>query len=135
AMMRPVPFESGGLYRRVGDEVVPASKESEIAPFAVPFGLMILLFMIVLTGASPLMQGVVEEKMQRIAEVLLGSVRPFELMLGKLVGMVGVSLTLAAIYLGAVFAAAHYVGYTEFLSAELLMWFVVYQALAVLMFG
>ncbi len=42
------------------------------------------------------MQGVVEEKMQRIAEVLLGSVRPFQLMLGKLLGMTGVSLTIAA---------------------------------------
>src|SRR5262249_3288115 len=66
---------------------------------------------------------------------LLGSVRPFELMFGKLVGMVGVSLTLAAIYLGAVFAAAYYVGYTDFLSGTLLSWFVVYQALAVLMYG
>ena len=43
---------------------------------------------------------VIEEKMQRIAEVLLGSVRPFELMLGKLLGMVAVSITLSAVYLG-----------------------------------
>jgi len=31
--------------------------------------------MLVLVGATPLMQAVVEEKMQRIAEVLLGSIR------------------------------------------------------------
>ena len=38
--------------------------------------------------------------MSRISEVLLGSVTPFELMMGKLLGCVGVSLVLAAIYVG-----------------------------------
>jgi ABC-2 type transport system permease protein len=135
AMMQEVKLESGGLYRRVGGEVKPASRGSEIAPFAVPFGLMMLMFMVVMMGASPLMQGVVEEKMQRIAEVLLGSVRPFQLMLGKLLGMTGVSLTMAAVYLGgAVWAAYHY-EVADAVPPGLVAWFLLFQVLASLMFG
>ena len=76
---------------------------------------MMLMFMAVMISATPLMQSVVEEKMQRIAEVLLGSVRPFDLMLGKLLGMTGVSLTITAVYLGGVYWAARYYGFAEYI--------------------
>lgn len=106
-----------------------------LASFFAPFILIMMMFMIVMVGATPLMQGVLEEKMNRIAEVLLGSVTPFQLMMGKLLGMVGVSVTLAAVYLsGAYFAASHF-GYLEYLSTDVLIWFLVYQVLSVLMFG
>src|SRR5439155_4597204 len=76
-----------------------------------------------------------EEKMQRIAEVLLGSIQPFQLMMGKLLGSVGISFTLVGVYLsGAIWAAYHF-GYAEYMSVEVLLWFVGYQVLAVLMFG
>ena len=52
--------------------------------------MMMLMLMVVMVGASPLVQSVLEEKMQRIAEVLLGSIPPFQLMMGKLLGTVGV---------------------------------------------
>ena len=45
------------------------------------------------------MQTVLEEKMSKISEVLLGSLSPFELMLGKLMGNVGVALVLATPHL------------------------------------
>ena len=58
---------------------------------------MILLFS-VMSAAPQLLNSVIEEKMSRIGEVLIGSVTPFELMMGKLIGCVGVSLLLAAVY-------------------------------------
>jgi ABC-2 type transport system permease protein len=93
------------------------------------------MFMFVLLTSTPLMQGVVEEKMQRIAEVLLGSVRPFELMLGKLLGMTAVSLTISAVYLGGGLWVARHFGYAQYLTPTLLAWFLIYQALAALMYG
>jgi ABC-type Na+ efflux pump permease subunit len=81
------------------------------------------------------LQGVVEEKMQRISEVLLGSVRPFPLMLGKLLGTVGVATTLAVVYLGSSFIAARYYGFGDYLSPRVLLWFLAFQTLGVLMFG
>jgi ABC-2 type transport system permease protein len=137
ALVEPAALESRGLTAidpKTG-RIQEASEESRIASLLMPAGLMILMFMVVLMSATPLMQGVVEEKMQRIAEVLLGSVRPFDLMMGKLVGMVGVSLTIAAVYLGGAYWAANRFGFTEFLTPDLLASFVLFQCLAALMYG
>src|SRR5262249_29963620 len=124
AAMAPVPLESKGLTRTNPDtgEIEDASEQSKAASFAVPFVLLMLMFMVVMMGATPLMHGVVEEKMQRIAEVLLGSVSPFGLMMGKLVGMAAVSLTITAVYLGGAYWAAHHYGFAEHAPAGLLLW-------------
>ncbi len=106
-----------------------------IARFIVPGALVALMFTIVMISSTPGMQGVVEEKMQRIAEVLLGSLPPFHLMLGKLLGLMGVSLTVAAVYLGGALWAAERYGFVEFLSVPVLAWFFLFQTLSVLMFG
>ncbi len=137
AILRPVPIEAMGLTRRnpANGEIEDASLQSRIAPVAVPIGFLLLMFMVVMMTATPMMQGVVEEKMQRIAEVLLGSVRPFDLMLGKLLGMTAVSLTITSVYLGGAYWAAREYGFAEYIPPELLAWFVVFQSLAALMYG
>lgn len=135
-LLHRVPLRVKGLNRRSSSGAVEeVSDEERIIAFLVPAALTGLMFMVVMVAATPLMQGVIEEKAQRIAEVLLGSVRPFELMLGKLLGMTGVSLTLAAVYLGGSYWALQQFGLAEFLSAGLLAWFVVFQVLAALMYG
>lgn len=137
AILRPTPVEAMGLTRRnpINGEIEDATMQSRIAPVAVPIGFMLLMFMVIMMTATPMMQGVVEEKMQRIAEVLLGSVRPFDLMLGKLLGMTGVSLTITTVYLGGAYWAAREYGFAEYIPVELLIWFVVFQSLAALMYG
>jgi ABC-2 type transport system permease protein len=132
----PVPREDKGLSQKNAQgEIEEAPEQNRLVFFFLPFGFMMLMFMVIMIGATPLMQGVIEEKMQRIAEVLLGSVQPFELMMGKLIGMVGVALTLAAVYLAGGYWAAHHFGFAEHLPPELLLWFLLFQILAVLMFG
>ena len=119
----------------VTGEHIAGEETNEAAEILMPFGLMYLMFMVIMIGATPLVQSVVEEKMQRIAEVLMASVPPFQLMLGKLLGVVGVSLTIAGVYLiGGYFAANHY-NLDEYLPVAALVWFVLFQALAVVMFG
>jgi ABC-2 type transport system permease protein len=113
----------------------PAEKTNEIATKLVPVALMMLMLMVVMVGASPLTNSVLEEKMQRIAEVLLGCTSPFQLMMGKLLGTVGVSLTLGTLYLGGAFIALTQTGFAEFFPTRLIWWFVAYQALAVLLYG
>ena len=136
ALLKPVELENKPLLTRNAEGgIEEGSEQSRFTSLIVPSVLMLMMFMVVLMGSTPLMQSVVEEKMQRIAEVLLGSVPPFELMLGKLIGMTGVSLTIAAVYLtGAYWAATHF-GFGEGLTADLLLWFVAFQACASLMFG
>jgi ABC-type Na+ efflux pump permease subunit len=136
-LRHPVALESLELSKRdpITGLIIEAPEQNRAAAFLVPAGMMLLMFMVVLMSATPLMQGVVEEKMQRIAEVLLGSVRPFALMLGKLLGMAAVSLTIAAVYLGGTFWVAVLFGVAEMVGYDLLAWFIVLQVLAALMYG
>jgi len=91
--------------------------------------------MMIQIGAMPLLNSVMEEKTQRISEVLLGSITPFEFMMGKVLGGVGVSLTGAAVYIiGGIFTIKQ-MGYGEYIPYHILPWFFAYMLLAITMFG
>jgi ABC-2 type transport system permease protein len=137
AIVQPVPLLNKGLTERDPrtGEIREAPDQNPIVAFLLPGGLVILMFMVVLMGSAPLLHGVMEEKMQRIAEVLLGSVRPFQLMLGKLLGMTAMSLTMGGVYLAGAFWAVQHFGYAEYLSIDLIAWFLIFQVLAVFMYG
>ena len=61
------------------------------------FGFFIYMFLIIY--GMMVMQGVMEEKQSRIVEVIISSVKPFELMMGKIVGIALVGLTQLAIWI------------------------------------
>ncbi len=105
------------------------------AQLAVGLGMMMLMFMMVMVGSTPLLQSVLEEKMQKISEVLLGSVQPFQLMMGKLTGMIGVALLLSVVYVAGTLFAVNYYGFGEYIPLSLLLWFMFYLVLAVIMYG
>ena len=105
------------------------------AQLAVGLGMMMLMFMMVMVGSTPLLQSVLEEKMQKISEVLLGSVQPFQLMMGKLAGMIGVALLLSVVYVAGTLFAVNYYGFGEYIPLTLLLWFLFYLVLAVIMYG
>ncbi len=133
---RPSDLEHFGLVAL--DEAtgeIGADKVDEAASFLIPVFLLMLMFMVIIVGASPLIQSVLEEKTQRIAEVLLAAVTPFQWMMGKLVGMVGVSITIVLVYMlgGLVMADRYQV--MDHVPFHLLGWFLAYLALAVTMFG
>ena len=67
--------------------------------FILPAAFAMLLFMGVMTGGQTLLTSMVEEKSSRVVEVLLSAVSPMELMAGKLIGGVAVSLVTMAVYL------------------------------------
>jgi ABC-2 type transport system permease protein len=133
---RRVATDRLGLWTRDPDgRVHPAEKldvvKSVIVPMVPPF----LLFFFIVVSAPQLMNSVLTEKMSRISEVLLGSVTPFELMLGKLFGCVAVSLLLGSMYLAGGLAAATRMGWASAISAPLVGWFLVFLVLAMLLYG
>src|SRR5207245_2144883 len=73
AVIQPVPLRSKALTRRDPrtGRIIDAPDESPINSILVPVILTMLMLMMLMVGTSPLMQSVMEEKMQRIAEVLL----------------------------------------------------------------
>jgi len=63
----------------------------------------LLIYLILLIYGSQVMMGVMEEKTNRIAEVLVSSVRPFQMMMGKIIGIGAVALTQFLLWIGFVF--------------------------------
>jgi ABC-2 type transport system permease protein len=136
ALMAEVPVQDRGLpTKSPSGAIIESRAMGEILSVMIPMGLVILMLMVILIGAIPLTQGIIEEKQQRIAEVLLGSVSPFQLMMGKVLGLVATSGTLIIIYLGGAYWAATKMGIAQHLPHSVLMWFIIFQLLAVLMYG
>lgn len=70
------------------------------APFFVALGLAFILWMAVFSVANMLLTSMIEEKGGKIIELLLSTARLEDILLGKLVGVAGVSVTLFAIWGG-----------------------------------
>jgi ABC-2 type transport system permease protein len=66
---------------------------------AVAFACGMLIYIIMLIYGTMVMRGVMEEKISRIAEVMVSSVKPFQLMMGKIIGIGAVGLTQFAIWI------------------------------------
>jgi ABC-2 type transport system permease protein len=79
------------------------------AGFALVFIIAFLIYITVLLYGQVVLGAVVEEKETRIAEILFSSIRPFQLMFGKLIGVSLMALTQLAIWVAAFGAVAVYV--------------------------
>lgn len=67
---------------------------------ALGYGMGFLMYMLIFIYGVGVMRGVMEEKTNRIAEVIISSVTPFQLMMGKIIGIGLVGLTQFAIWIG-----------------------------------
>lgn len=70
-----------------------------MADFFLAIGLFAILYTTVMIYGQMVMHGVLEEKANRIVEVVASSAKPNELMAGKLIGIFGVALTQIAVWL------------------------------------
>jgi ABC-2 type transport system permease protein len=52
----------------------------------------ILMYMFIFIYGAQIMQGVIEEKMSKVVEVIISSLKPFQLMMGKIIGLATVGL-------------------------------------------
>ncbi len=72
-----------------GEEVITDATVN----YALGFLAGILIYLFIFIYGNQIMQGVIEEKSTRIVEILVSSLRPFQLMMGKIVGIGAVGLT------------------------------------------
>jgi ABC-2 type transport system permease protein len=90
------------LDRPVGLVATRVSTSGEVrdsaAGLAFVFGIGLIMYISVLLYGQVVLGAVIEEKETRIAEVLFSSVKPFTLMIGKLVGVSFLALTQLAIW-------------------------------------
>ena len=101
----------------------------------VPYIIVFLMFMMLMMSAIPLLTAVMEEKMNKIAEVLLGSVTRFQFMMGKVLGGIAVSLTAASVYVIAGIITATKLDLGQMIPYHVLPWFFAYLILNIILGG
>ena len=102
---------------------------------ALPFIMVVLLFIGIMMGGQTLMTSTIEEKSSRVVEVLLAAVSPLELMAGKLFGQLGVGLLVMAIYVGLGLLALFQFAMLGLIDPPVVMYFFVFYLLSYLLFG
>lgn len=70
-----------------------AKDSSSVLNIALAYILSFLIYMFIFLYGNMVMQGVIEEKSSKVMEVMVSSVRPFELMMGKILGIASVAVT------------------------------------------
>jgi ABC-2 type transport system permease protein len=80
-------------------------KTSQVAAFLIPAAFMFLLWISVFTAGQYLLSGTIEEKSNRVMEVLLSAASPMQLMLGKIFGKGAVGALILVLYGGVGLAA------------------------------
>jgi ABC-2 type transport system permease protein len=96
AQATEMQFASFDPKKAIGEEVV--SMADTIRKFA-PIGFVYLMWVAIFTVVNMLLNNMVEEKSNRIIEVLLSSATPWEIMSGKLIGIAGVGLTMMVVWI------------------------------------
>ncbi len=82
---------------RIGEDLAE-NRESAMQSFFLSYLLMFLIWFTTMIYGMYVMRGVLEEKSSRIVEVIVANLSPFELMVGKIVGVGAVGLTQYAIW-------------------------------------
>lgn len=84
---------SGGIKSLEIDQTGSIANSNTNLKSAVGFAMAMIIYMFIFIYGSMVMRSAMEEKTNRIVEVIVSSVRPFDLMLGKILGVALVGLT------------------------------------------
>jgi ABC-2 type transport system permease protein len=90
-----------GMYkfRTVVKQGNKTEKSNAALSYGIGYGSGFLIYITLFIYGAAVMRGVMEEKMNRIAEVIISSVRPFQLMMGKILGIAAVGITQLLIWI------------------------------------
>lgn len=83
-----------------------AGREQVVIRSVLPLVMVYLLLVTVMTTGSMMLQGVIEEKSNKLLESILASIHPAELMHGKLIGLGAIGLTILGVWVAAAVGAA-----------------------------
>ena len=108
-------LQDAGINQKMLDSIHKASQYAELKAFedkgntskesnaglamGIGYASGFLIYITLFIYGTMVMRGVMEEKTNRIAEVIISSVKPFELMLGKIIGIGAVGLTQFAMWI------------------------------------
>ena len=132
------------LLKQIQLDAVPveAGKSSGAALFVTTLLLVMVLYMTVIIHGVAVMRSVLEEKTSRVMEVMLATVKPMELMAGKMIGVGAVGLTQIAIWAavagllgGSAMAMARSIGESVHLSLGMGIYFAIFYVLGFMLYS
>lgn len=110
------PEQASLLQSFLSPQIVSVETENTSLFAANPIGYLLgtitcmFLFIAILSGIAVISQGVVEEKSSRVVEIILATVHPWQLLLGKILGTGAYVMIQVTIWLGCSIAAAKIAG-------------------------
>lgn len=110
------PSQAAGLLeaREPISVITPRGTEEDAeAGFGIAFFATVLLFLMVQLNGTTLLTGAIEEKSSRVVEVLLGTLRPWQLLAGKLTGITLLAMAQLLLYAAVLLGANAVVGAFE----------------------
>lgn len=126
----------------VSVNVLNPPTELDGSQMAVGFIVGFLLYLGIFGGGMAVAQGVVEEKSSRVVEILLASIRPWQLLAGKVAGIGLSSLIQVGLYVAAGVITAKVLGITDNFSFDIasvggwvLLWFLIGYLVYALIFA
>jgi len=117
-IMKNVETKVSIQTKKIGDSGEEKSTSTGIAMALAYIG-GFLMYMLVFMFGSQVMRGVIEEKTSRVVEVIVSSVKPVQLMMGKIVGIALVGLTQFMIWILLTFAIVGVLKSTVLKKADL----------------
>ena len=100
--------------------------QNMVKSMLIPAGLLVMMVVIVTTASSGMLGGVAEDKKERVFEMMLASATPLEIVAGKVLGAVAISVTGAMVWIGYAAAALSTTGALKLAPLAILPWFFVY---------
>jgi len=139
-----VASDVDSLLQPVEVDTTQAGKNADTtSSFVAIYVLFFLMYMVILLYGMNVARSIIEEKSSRVFEVLLATIRPEEMMAGKVIGVGSVGLTQVAVWLAtavilthtAIIAAVAGGNAHVSLSASQIVFFVVYFLLGYLLYS
>jgi ABC-2 type transport system permease protein len=105
-----VSADAISLINKLKDKEGNVKEANSGLAYGIGFGSGILIYITMFIFGAMVMRGVMEEKTNRIAEVMVSSIKPFQLMMGKIIGIAGVGLTQFLLWIGLILVLFNVVG-------------------------
>lgn len=109
------------------------AKDNEFARRIIPMAFMMLLWIATFTSGNYLLTTTIEEKGNKVMEVLLSAVSPLQLLGGKIIGQAGVSLIMLLMYGGAAMAGLITFALLDLIPVSHLIYLIAYFTMAYFM--
>lgn len=105
AQLTPEQLTAISAPLRLTIQTPDAEQTSSRIPFALGYGTGFLMYFLLIFFGSTIMRSIQEEKSSRVVEILVSTVKPFELMMGKILGVLSLGLTQAFLWFAIVMSS------------------------------